>query len=831
MTSFTTIFVTTLSLIASVSHDANAEIIAQGNLIFIKSDRPATLNPTFIHFHRTFDFRTLEISLRTLDNFVKMYHNFCVMTETYHTKDPDIHYIPDISYRNAQYRCNQYRAQLAEVRSDSDIKFIKTEMIKKNWTEIYAGLSYVDNKYLYLSDMKESFFTTTILCKDCTIQNRLLGSDYAYVLYNQGDEVHFKYVISKGTLAIMPVGHKPDDPSCPKLPVICLRRKTAEQSVLQAIARQSCVREEEELKRINTHLREELAQFAHPSLVKPPKDSNIRRKREIRLKILRANRPRKKRAIGLIGAGIGAGILGIESLHSIINAVSPLSLMGKGLAAIFGFATASDLRLTQKQLLLHSQAITNLTMNQQILIEGYKKVNEEIEQLRESQNKQEHDIAVLFANIDNKLAVRNLQYLLQITLLKMSQSIASANSHQTSPYVLGKADLKKLTETFRGNNVPLTDNINDVITSLAIIDNMFTFIFAAPILTQKNDLYLYEIRDLPVYKNNKQFKSKINHRYIAISIKDDTYVTLTEAEYFNCIQYFICTTAAPFTMINKDSPCEVLSLKYESSHCELEAYDGPMENFLTYNNVTYYSLSDTMEIHIVCEDSQSSFNQHRDIHGNGKIQIAPGCNIKIANKANIRPSYVVSRHNLEGDTFFKLLEVPGNLPNLYPTTPAPSNTSRPPIHFNEITSIKDVATFVFNQDTTIAEIIRILFYILTIFSILGTIYCCFPRFRLWFNGCCFIEKPTKYWRDVKGYVVPEYISKQKQRQASSPESKENEIEAPVPMDIDPVEMQTDIPKHEPIVTVRPPPYPFDRLHRLYNPKIIQQFRQHHRAQY
>jgi hypothetical protein len=106
------------------------------------------------------------------------------------------------------------------------------------------------------------------------------------------------------------------------------------------------------------------------------------------------------------------------------------------------------------------------------------------------------------------------------------------------------------------------------------------------------------------------------------------------------------------------------------------------------------------------------------------------------------------------------------MPNMplhkYPTTTKAPNTTLSPIKFRDVASIGDAVSIVFNHDTTFAEMIRILCYIFSILSILATIYCCYPRFRLWFNGCCFFQKPTKYWRDVKGYKVPEYVSKHKQ---------------------------------------------------------------------
>jgi hypothetical protein len=106
-------------------------------------------------------------------------------------------------------------------------------------------------------------------------------------------------------------------------------------------------------------------------------------------------------------------------------------------------------------------------------------------------------------------------------------------------------------------------------------------------------------------------------------------------------------------------------------------------------------------------------------------------------------------------------------PNLYPTTKAPVIVSQDPVHLKDISSVGDAVNIIFNQDTTLAELIRIVIYIMSFISILGAIYCIYPKFRLWFNRCCFLQKPTKYWRDLKGYIVPDYVSKSRQSHAAS----------------------------------------------------------------
>lgn len=820
-------------LISSVWHASRGStVVSQGNILYVKSDRAATINPILINFHRAFDFSYIEQSIKTLDEFLNTYGLFCKMADTYYSEPPEIVPIKIISYMEAQSKCNQYNSKLPEISNHEEAAFLLQQLQKHQINRTFTGLTLFNNKLVYLSDMAPATFTTARMCENCTLQNTLTEDDLAQIRAEQGNDVHLYYVAPPrgGHLAIIPFGHDPEIP-CPRVPMICFKQRNVIPTTLNVLAKHSCLRDQTELARISTNLKEEVRQFYTPPTKRP------------------------KRAIGLIGAGIGAGFLGVEALNSLISGVAPLSLMGKGIASIFGFATSDDMRLTKEQLEAHSKGLKDLAVNQQMLIEGYRQVKNDIDLMKKANLRQEHDVAVLFANLDNKLAIRNLQMLLQITLLKMSQAVASAAQHYTSPYVFGVEDLKNLTATFRYQGVPLTADLNDVYTTLAVVDNMYTFIFSAPILTQENDMFLYEIRDLPFYNGKTQYRLNITYRYIAINFNTDEYVLLSDAEYFNCLKSHLCTAASSFLGIGKDSPCEVLSLKYNAQHCELHIYSEPMPNFLTFGNVTYYSLPSQTEVQIICKDTQASTTQYKQLYGTGALHTAPGCQLKIDKTASIRPSYVVSRHNLEGDTFFKFLKVPDR-PLNFPTTQKPDNTSTSPYAFKDVSSVGDAVSIVFNHDATVAELIRIIFYIVMVLSVLGMIYCCFPRFRLWFNGCCFCEKPTKYWRDVKGYKVPDYISKNRQKREETQMSTmskfdidavDENIETLTALESEPESIKSthtiirrpEAPPPSPPMTPIPPkmpplpnlpnltsfrPQPFAKIQRLYDPLFIPSFK-------
>jgi len=725
-------------LITGIRQAFSSSIIAQGNIIYIKSSKQATINPVLINFHKGYNFETIDLSLNTLDQFFEAYNEFCMDTLRDNYVHPTIVPIRTITFREAQYKCTEYDSQLPEIKTIEQSVFLAQQMVQHNLTKTFAGVVFKDDQLVYLSDLQPIEYNHIKMCNDCNTERTYTIEDHNAQKALQGSEIHFYYETTpKKALHLVPVGHQ-KNASCPSVPMLCFKHSTAIPTTLSALAKHNCLRDQEELQTNNINIREEVRQFHSPTLT------------------------RQKRAIGLIGAGIGAGFLGVETLNSILGNYSPLSIMGKGIASVFGFATEQDMKMTRKQLEAHSKALQDLAVNQKQLIEGYKAVQADIDLLKKANMKQEHDVAVLFANLDNKLAIRNLQTILQITLVKMSQAIASAIQHHTSPYVFGVADLQNLTSSFRYQGIPLTAELNDVYTTLAIVDNMYTFIFSAPILTQENDMFLYEIRDLPIYNNKIQYRLNITNRFIAVNFNTDEYVILSPTEYYHCLNSHLCMAASSFLTIGKDSPCEVLSLKYQTQHCDLYISKEPMPNFLTYYNVTYYSLPMETEVQIICKDTQASVTQYKQLYGTGELQTAPGCTLNINKQISVRPSYVLSRHNLEGDSFFKFLKVPDMPLHKYPTTTKAPNTTLSPFQFRDVSSIGEAVNVVFNHDTTVAELIRILCYIVAILSILATIYCCYPRFRLWFNGCCFIQKPTKYWRDVKGYKVPDFISKDKQ---------------------------------------------------------------------
>jgi len=777
-------------LFCSILTIANSETIFKGNIIYIKTPSSVTVNPLLINFHRRFDFAILDMCMNSLLNFQKAYKTFCAQIQEKVTSEDSYVVLSQTDFRSAQYNCLQHSAKLPEINTKAqEQKLIDTlKLFSENQT--YAGVTYKHGKMYSLSGMTLSDNITHKLCTMCE-ETLITQEEYDAIKHKYGDEVHWLYVVQKNRLFLMPIAH--GTTSCPRLTLFCSRITTQKVSVLNTIAKRSCLQEIEEIDSTNLIIAREIAQF---------KDQP---------------QNRTKRHIGL---AIGAGTLGIETINSMATGSAPLSFIGKSVASLFGFATAEDLVMTKQQLEAHSRAIANISINQELLIEAHTKVTKDLIEIQRKAKAQEHDSVILFANLNNKLAIKDLQTGLQLTMLKMAQAMQAAKQFQTSPYVFGIQDLKDLTIQYRSQNIPLTSRISDVVTALAIVDQIHTFIFAAPIQKPEHDLYFYELRQMPVYHDNKQYRLTLDNKFFAINFVTNEFVIVSASEYRQCTTIGVCTIAGAFAQINQEAPCEILTLKYDKQYCPTQLFEGPTDNFLNYGNITYYSVPQETEIHIVCEADRTSFNQHKTIFGTGQIQTAPGCVIKQNSRLYIRPSYVLRTHQLEANTLFKLLDVPKMFIQ-FPTTelPQPANVSIPPFRITDISSIEDIGSVVFNKDTTFAEMIRIATYIISIASICATIYCCFPKCRLWFNGCCFFQRPTKYWFDVKKYQGHDIISPRKQDAAQNTylaiEKVDKEIEMQ-PLN-KPPENDFVLPIQPDIEAIENAPYPFRKLHKLYEP--------------
>jgi len=145
-------------------------------------------------------------------------------------------------------------------------------------------------------------------------------------------------------------------------------------------------------------------------------------------------------------------------------------------------------------------------------------------------------------------------------MIKIVMAIQAGKAMQTSPYVFGQKDLNNITELYSRDSIPLTTRVDDVVTTVAIVDHTYTFVVAVPIIKTTNDYTFNEIKTLPVFQQGEGFRLVTQHKYIGINAATNEFILVSATEYNQCIQYPICAVSGPSQVVNDEAPCELRSL-------------------------------------------------------------------------------------------------------------------------------------------------------------------------------------------------------------------------------------------------------------------------------
>ena len=456
------------------------------------------------------------------------------------------------------------------------------------------------------------------------------------------------------------------------------------------------------------------------------------------------------------GTAIGGGFL--------MNAIglNPFHLVGEVVGGVFGLATARDLKLTRNMIKQISQSLDSVKVNQKAIVEAINAMASHSLSLEKMIKFQTHDIGVMFGELDSKLSMRYLQSVIQMTLLKVHAAMVAARQLKPSPYVFGQADLQQLSADARYYRLQMTSNIDEVAATLTVVDDEFTFLIAVPLKEDKSQFETYRIRQLPVFNHNKTYKTSISNEFYAINMVTNEYIELTEVDYLACSSQPFCTSQAPIYTINSRSPCEISTFLYSKQTCLLESARPAGPSFLNYGNVTYYSVPEPLTVNVRCTLKGRSYQKHENIDGMGSFQAYTGCVTQVTEQAQIRPMHIAEIHDLGGNSIFGVLKQFDYSKLQYPKEPDQNTTTAKPLTILEVSSFKEGLNMLFDVKTSSTDVVRTISIICIILLAFALIYTCLPPFRLWFNDCCSITKPHKYWGQ-KYANVPHFVKIESER--------------------------------------------------------------------
>ena len=706
----------------------------KGNLVFeTEKQSSVTINPHYIQFNRQFDLSHIYDAINLLSNYTESYSQYCDEV----TKDKKRIYDmfqTNSMYTEARKNCANQHGYLPEVRNEKEADRLMELMKLIKITETPAGLTIRNNSLVYIR----------------------LGTANEYKQYKE-------YIDSKRTSHFIAPAHQRkiwvyayDDSNtlfvresiCYTIiceepgPIICTKGTEQDTNVLTTLAAHSCNRDRYFMRETNKFLMQEYESFIDAS------SHQMRRRKRF------APPRRRKRMIpaipiiagGVIGGGLISNALGTNPFHFI----------GDVVGGVFGLATVKDMQLTRDMIATMSRELTKVAINQMAIVDAMKGMMTHVMNLEKLIRFQTHDVAVMYGELDSKIAMRYLQSVIQLTLLKVHASMVASRQHKPSPYVFGQSDLRQLTSDVKFFRHKMTTNIEEVSTALVVVNNKFTFLIAVPLKEEKSQYQIFRIHQLPIFNNNKTYHSTLSNEYYAININTNEYIQLTDTDYSLCSERPMCASQAPIFTITSYSPCEIRTFIYSRQFCPLVIAPPMGPSFLNYGNTTFYSVPEPLQVNVRCIINTNTLTRHEKIDGIGSFQAHTGCTTQITDQAQIRPIHIAEIHDLDSNSVFGVLKQFDFTAVKYPQEPDLNTTTMKPITILEVSSFSEGLSLLMNVQTSSTDVARILLVLAIIIIIFLILYTFVKPFKLWFNDCCSFTKPHKYW-GTKYMNVPQFV--------------------------------------------------------------------------
>jgi len=295
---------------------------------------------------------------------------------------------------------------------------------------------------------------------------------------------------------------------------------------------------------------------------------------------------RKKR----YAAMIGGGLMLANAVTSATSGDAPLSWFGNVLSSTLGIATRSDINKVMQHLHTYGTAITDLTINQEQLYDSYMQVRNNVNLLQDQATQIEYGTANLAIEMDNRLAIKHMQFIIQLTLLKMANTFSFAVQNKASPYIFSQQELEKIALKFQNQRIFLSTDMSDVHVNIFRNNTQILFTFTIPVLDDRSLFTFYESRIFPIFKDGNTYRTLSDIQYFALTSNTNEYSLVTETEYQTCIHSKICQLSDVIHPIDKEAHCTLRSFQENKALCELGRLSGEQKPFFAfYDKVTFYS--------------------------------------------------------------------------------------------------------------------------------------------------------------------------------------------------------------------------------------------------
>ena len=456
---------------------------------------------------------------------------------------------------------------------------------------------------------------------------------------------------------------------------------------------------------------------------------------------------------------VGGGIMLANTVSSATTGDAPLSWFGNVMSSALGLATRSDINTVMSHLQQHGHALSDLSINQEQLFESYVQVRKNVASLHDHTTQLEYSVANMAIELDNKLAIKHLQFIMQLTMLKIAESFTNAIQHQPSSYIFSQDELDIIASRYATNKIFLSTNMRDVHVNVLKNATEILFTFTIPVMDDRALFNFYEVKQFPIFQNNLSYFANIDLQYFAITSNTNEYSILSPSEYFICLTNKQCQISDVIHPINKDAHCTVQTFQENAILCNLQQTEQIQKPFFAfYSNKTFFSVPNALTIRITCQENSFNFvtdTQSKILTGTGYIEIKPSCSIVLPDNRKYFSNPILEAEYLENAHMMNILEESHpQIVNFTFQIPEPKITTTlatPVLKSINLPFIEQIYQEISTPAKALSTSIIFLIIILIIIFIFVLLCMTSKCFRVWFKTCTFMKNPKNWWTNYKSY--------------------------------------------------------------------------------
>jgi hypothetical protein len=271
-------------------------------------------------------------------------------------------------------------------------------------------------------------------------------------------------------------------------------------------------------------------------------------------------------------------------------------------------------------------------------------------------------MAIMVMERDLFKTIQYVSQVLQMTVQKYVQILASASNRQTSPYALTVKEVDELSrQTLARRGFILNTNLNDIRSTAIIEENQLVLIFQIPILDESKQYHFHRAIAVPVFIGNEVHIPDIDATHIAISKSGSKYIPISVEEYNLCMKNIHeCVIHQASRPSHDATSCTIKTFTRNELICPMKKIDPntPMFYYLDDQDM-YFSVKNNTRLYVKCEKHKHStdyMDQSVDISGQGQVRLRPSCTITTQDGGSFKTRDPEEVQNLTNIPIYKILK-------------------------------------------------------------------------------------------------------------------------------------------------------------------------------